>query len=75
MCYYSISKDKKVCFPNPNTGGNPMGYIFGGVEGKYITYQPTGAIILKDMECQCKEYPDQCLYDEYMPETPVLKKK
>jgi len=75
MCYYSISKDKKVCFPNPNTGGKPMGYIFGGVEGKYITYQPTGAIILKDMECYCKEYPDQCLYDEYMPETPVLKKK
>jgi len=27
------------------------------------------------MECYCKEYPDQCLYDEYMPETPVLKKK
>jgi hypothetical protein len=75
MCYYSISRDKKICFPNPNTGGNPMGYVFGGVEGKYITYQPTGAIILKDMECYCKEYPDQCLYDEYMPETPVLKKK
>jgi hypothetical protein len=75
MCYYSISKDKKVCFPNPSPYGKTMGYIFGGVEGKYITYQPTGAIILKDMECQCKEYPDQCLYDEYMPETPVLKKK
>jgi len=75
MCYYSISKDKKVCFPNPSPYGKTMGYIFGGVEGKYITYQPTGAIILKDMECYCKEYPDKCLYDEYMPETPVLKKK
>ena len=73
MCYYSISKEKKVCFPNP--ASSKMGYIFGGVEGKYITYQPTGAIILKDMECYCKEYPDKCLYDEYMPETPVLKKK
>jgi len=20
------------------------------------------------MECYCAEYPDQCLYDEYMPE-------
>ncbi len=68
MCYYSISKNKKVCFPNPSPSGNPMGYIFGGVEGKYITYQPTGAVILKDMECYCKEYPDQCLYDEYMPD-------
>ncbi|HRZ79625.1 MAG TPA: hypothetical protein P5044_06440, partial [bacterium] len=68
MCYYSISKDKKVCFPNPSPYGNRMGYIFGGVEGKYITYQPTGALVLKDMECYCKEYPDQCLYDEYMPE-------
>jgi hypothetical protein len=75
MCYYSINNYKKVCFPNPSSYGKPMGYIFGGVEGKYITYQPTGAIILKDMECYCKEYPDQCLYDEYMPETPVLKKK
>ncbi|HQO92311.1 MAG TPA: hypothetical protein PLX56_08290, partial [bacterium] len=74
-CYYSISKNKKVCFPNPSSYGKPMGYIYAGVEGKYITYQPTGAIILKDMECQCKEYPDQCLYNEYMPETPVLKKK
>jgi hypothetical protein len=48
-----------------------MGYIFGGVEGKYITYQPTGVIVLRDMECYCKKYPDLCLYDEYMPgETP-----
>jgi len=46
-----------------------MGYIFGGVEEKYITCQPTGAIILKDMECQCKEYPEQCLHDEHMTET------
>lgn len=67
-CYYSISKNKKVCFPNPSPSGNPMGYIYAGVEGKYITYQPTGAVILKDMECYCKEYPDQCLYDEYMPD-------
>jgi len=74
-CYYSISKDKKICFPNPNEYGNRMGYIFGGVEGKYITYQPTGAIILKDMECYCAECPDQCLYDEYMPEGSLLKKK
>ena len=65
-CYYSISKEKKACFPNPTSG--TMGYIYAGVEGKYITYQPTGAIILKDMECYCAEYPDQCLYDEYMPE-------
>ena len=68
-CYYSISKDKKVCFPNPSSYGKPMGYIYAGVEGKYITYQPTGALVLKDMECQCKEYPEQCLYDEYMSET------
>ena len=69
-CYYSISKNKKVCFPNSK--GGRMGYIYAGVEGKYITYQPTGALILKDMECYCKEYPDQCLYDEYMPdEAPV----
>jgi hypothetical protein len=66
MCYYSISKDKKVCFPNP--AGGRMGYIFGGVEGKYITYQPTGAIILKDMECYCGEYPELCLYDEFLPD-------
>jgi hypothetical protein len=71
MCYYSISKDKKVCFPNPNEHQAPMGYIYGGVEGKYITYQPTGAIFLRDMECYCAEYPDQCLYDEYLPETTI----
>jgi hypothetical protein len=75
MCYYSISKNKKVCFPNPYEDEGPMGYIYGGVEGKYITYQPTGAIILKDMECYCAEYPDLCLYDEYLPEITVLRKK
>ncbi len=65
-CYYSLSKNKKVCFPNSK--GGRMGYIYAGVEGKYITYQPTGAVILKDMECYCKEYPEQCLYDEYLPD-------
>ncbi len=75
VCYYSVSKDKKVCFPNPDPYGNPMGYVYSKVEGKYIMWQPTGGHRLRDMECYCKEYPDQCLYDEYMPETPVLKKK
>lgn len=75
VCYYSVSKDKKVCFPNPDPYGNPMGYVYSKVEGKYIMWQPTGGQRLRDMECYCKEYPDQCLYDEYLPETPVLKKK
>ncbi|HQJ59850.1 MAG TPA: hypothetical protein PKV35_02570 [bacterium] len=75
VCYYSVSKDKKVCFPNPDPYGNPMGYVYSKVEGKYIMWQPTGGHRLRDMECYCKEYPDLCLYDEYMPETPVLKKK
>jgi len=26
-CYYSISKEKKVCFPNPDPLGGTMGYI------------------------------------------------
>ncbi len=75
LCYHSISKGKKSCFPNPDPYENQMGYIYGGVEGKYITYQPTGALILRDMECYCAEYPDQCLYDDYMSETTILKKK
>jgi hypothetical protein len=68
ICYYSISKERKVCFPNYYPNNAVMGYIYAGVEGKYIFYQPTGTIILRDMECYCKERPDLCLYDEYMPE-------
>ena len=45
-----------------------MGNVFGGVEGKYITYQPTGTVILRDMECYCKDHPDYCLYDEFLPD-------
>jgi len=46
-----------------------MGYVYSKVEGKYIMWQPTGGQRLRDMECYCAEYPDQCLYDEYLPGT------
>jgi len=71
ICYYSVSKDKKICFPPPREG-KTMGYIYGGVEGKYITWQTTGGTTVRDMECYCKERSDLCLYDEYMPDEDAI---
>jgi len=69
ICYYSFSKNRKVCFPYPGSG--MIRSIYAGVEGKYIFWQITGAIVLRDMESYCKQVPDLCLYDEFMPdETP-----
>ncbi len=69
ICYYSFSKNRKACFPYPGSG--MIRSIYAGVEGKYIFWQITGAIVLRDMESYCKQVPDLCLYDEFMPdETP-----
>ncbi|HQM85000.1 MAG TPA: hypothetical protein PLD55_10000, partial [bacterium] len=71
ICYYSFSKNRKVCFSNPDGTGNMIRSIYGGVEGKYIIWKTVSGTTLRDMECYCKEYPDKCLYDEFMPdETP-----
>ncbi len=71
ICYYSFSKNRKVCFPNPDGTNTMIRSIYGGVEGKYIIWKTVGGTTLRDMECYCKEYPDKCLYDEFMPdETP-----
>ena len=66
ICYYSFSKDRKVCFPYP--GGGRTRSIYAGVEGKYIFWQITGAIVLRDMESYCEQVPESCLYDEFMPD-------
>jgi hypothetical protein len=66
-CYYSFSRDRKVCFPRPDGTEKMIRTIYGSVEGKYITWQTVGGTRLRDMECYCSEHPENCLYDEYMP--------
>ncbi|HSW60783.1 MAG TPA: hypothetical protein VLJ60_08290 [bacterium] len=70
VCYFDLNTQKNLC----QKSTWPDGGIFD-FDGKYLLCHTNVYVILRDMECYCKEYPDQCLYDEYMPETPVLKKK
>lgn len=67
ICYYSFSKDRKVCFPNPDGSDSRIRSIYGGVEGKYIIWKTASGTTLRNMECYCKEHPEGCLYDEFLP--------
>lgn len=69
LCYYSISKKERYCQKKIGTKYNQ---IYGDFEGKYLIWQ---SLYLRDMECYCKLEPEACPFDEYLPETPVLKKK
>jgi hypothetical protein len=36
--------------------------------GQIIFCKTASGTTLRDMECFCKEYPEDCLYDEFIPD-------
>ena len=63
LCYYRTDKDKKYCMKKMedditfDDGTTKFPYGFAEFEGKWLLYQKKGStpLILRDMECYCKE--------------------
>ena len=60
LCYFDLATQKNTC----------QGWADQGIadfDGKYLlyhTFKATG-LILRDMECYCKDKPEACPFDEY----------
>ncbi|HNZ54549.1 MAG TPA: hypothetical protein PKN76_10465, partial [bacterium] len=75
-CFYRLDTKKSYCAKRISEG-HPYYHGRTDFEGKYLVINSLqgGTLILRDMECYCKLEPEACPFDEYMPETAVLKKK
>jgi hypothetical protein len=71
LCYYDVKTQKNTC---QNWADQGIADFEGSKYLLYHTFLATG-LILRDVECYCNDKPEACPFDEYMPETPVLKKK
>ncbi len=60
LCYYRFSDSKNICLENDRDKGIQKDYSFM-YEDKLI-YQSWFEIIIRDMKCHCKAYPDECPY-------------
>ncbi len=61
LCYYRFSDSKNICLENDRDKGIQKDYSFM-YEDKLI-YQSWFDIIIRDMKCHCKAYPDECPYE------------
>ena len=63
LCYYDVKTQKNTC---QNWADQGIADFEGSKYLLYHTFLATG-LILRNMECYCKDKPDACPFDEYMP--------
>ncbi len=73
MCFYNLKTKKQYCSkPVIKNKDGFLTYYQGDAmfEGKWMAWQNfSSGMMIRDMECYCKENPEICPFDDYLPKT------